>query len=224
MLYAYPILLVAVPLWWRSRAARFAIVFCAVTWAAMAFTRDAGGAAHHAVLLWPFPQLFLAATLAQIPWRWLSGLACAVLVVMNLLVVEQYIYQFERDGAAGNFTDALFPLTETLSKRTAQPIYVLDWGIDVTVNLETSGHLMLRVANGPFMDDTPSQADRDIAGRMIADRDAVFVSHVAERESFPGVGRRADQMALGLGYRKQVLETIADSNGRPVFEVFRYRN
>ena len=30
------------------------------------------------------------------------------MVVMNLLVVNQYVLQFERDGAAENYTDALF--------------------------------------------------------------------------------------------------------------------
>src|SRR5262249_32590840 len=50
--YACALTLLAVPLWWRSRAARFSLVFCVVTWLAMAVTRDAGGAAHHAILIW----------------------------------------------------------------------------------------------------------------------------------------------------------------------------
>ena len=60
------------------------------------------------ILLWPFPILFAVSALAQIRWRWAAIAAASALLLMNVLVVNQYILQFERDGAAQNFTDALF--------------------------------------------------------------------------------------------------------------------
>jgi len=45
---------------------------------------------------------------------------------------------------------------------------------------------------------------------------------VAGEEMFPGVNERLDRAAAGLAHRKEVLRTVADLNGRPRFEVFRY--
>ena len=225
MVYACGALLLALPLWWRSRAARFSVVFCAVAWAAMAVTRDAGGAAHHAVLLWPFPQLFVACALAGIPWRppwkWICCVATTALVVFNLLVVNQYILQFERNGAHETFTDALYPLSAAIPEQPGQTIYVLDWGMLHSLALLHRGKLTLRMASDPFMTDTPSEHDRNYIEFLLKDRGALFVAHVPEREVFQGVGKRAEVASRAAGFRKELLGSYPDSNGRPVFEVFR---
>ena len=96
-----------------AKAARFAAVFLAVAWLMMAVTKNAGGAAHHVILLWPFPIMLAVSALSLIPWRWLAIPAAAALVLMNLLVVNQYVLQFERAGAAANFTDAIFTLDDS---------------------------------------------------------------------------------------------------------------
>ncbi len=210
--YAFAVLLAAVPLWWRSRPARFSLIFLCVAWGMMAFTKDAGGAAHHDVLLWPFPMLFVAATLAALPWRWLTLLIGAGLVILNLLVVNQYVVDFERNGAAGNFTDALFPLARALPD--GPPVYVLDWGIGNSVQLAHRGRLNLRYGAEPL--------NQDQLNYMLGDPGAIFVDHVPERQIYRDVPEHLHQFATGEGYRKEALQTIPDSNGRPVFQVFRY--
>jgi branched-subunit amino acid transport protein AzlD len=210
--YSFAVLLLAVPLWWRSRAARFSLIFLCVAWGMMAFTKDAGGAAHHDVLLWPFPMLFAAATLAALPWRWLAILIGSGLVIMNLLVVNQYLVDFERNGAAGNFTDALFPLSKALPD--GPPVYVLDWGIGNSVQLSHRGRLNLRYGAEPL--------NQDQLNYMLRDPGAIFVDHVPERQIYREVPEHLHQFATGEGYRREVLQTIADSNGRPVFQVFQY--
>src|SRR5580658_8179351 len=135
MEYAAVLALLAVPLWWRSRAARFSLVFCAVAWFFMASTHDAGASIHHTVLLWPFPQLFVAVAISSIRWRWLAASICLLLAGMNLLVVNQYILQFERNGAEGPFTDAIYPLSASLSDIPGQTVYVLDWGIQFPLDV-----------------------------------------------------------------------------------------
>ena len=102
--YVFGVLLLAAPWWWKYRAARFSLVFMAVAWLLMALTHDAGTSAHHVVLLWPFPILFAAIALASLPWRPLAWTAACVMIAMNLLVLNQYVYQFERDGAGDVFT------------------------------------------------------------------------------------------------------------------------
>jgi hypothetical protein len=36
------------------------------------------------------------------------------------------------------------------------------------------------------------------------------------------VGARLDRAARSFGYRREVVRTIADSNGRPMFEIVRF--
>jgi 4-amino-4-deoxy-L-arabinose transferase-like glycosyltransferase len=214
------VILATGPLWWRSRAARFSLVFMTVAWSMMALTRNAGGAAHHDVLLWPFPILFAVSALARLPWRWLAITAGAALIAMNLLVINQYVLQFERDGAAANFTDALFALDRLLPED--RPIYVIDWGMTVTSQLSHQGRLHVHFADGASSED-PDPGTQDRLRAMLSESDALWVDHVPDREVFRGAGSNIEKLARAAGYRRELLETVRDSNGRPVFEIFRYR-
>jgi 4-amino-4-deoxy-L-arabinose transferase-like glycosyltransferase len=213
-------LLVAVPLWWRSRVAWFGVLFCAATWAAMAFTHDAGGSLHHTILLWPFPLLLVAAVLSRIPWRVAMVVAGIVLVGTNLLVVNQYLGQFERFGAARDFTDALFPLADALP--VGAHVYVVDWGMYNTMLLFHKKGVILHTANEPFMDDKMSEEQVRQAQSMLDDTDALFLGHVQEKEVFEGVNARLERYASSRGLHKQLVQVIADSNGRPLFQLFRF--
>jgi hypothetical protein len=221
--YVLGALLLLVPVLWRSAAAVFSTVFVVIAGSMMILTKDAGGAAHHIVLLWPFPICFAAVALAAIRWRWIGSLAAGALVVMNLLVVNQYVYQFERNGAAGNFTDALHHLSRTLPSYSQRHVYVIDWGITNSVQLSNRGQLPLSFAADPLMSDAPNKAQIAQLTAMLGDPLAVFVDHVQSREAFTGVGERLGRFASGSGYRRALLETIADTNGRPVFEIFEFR-
>jgi hypothetical protein len=225
MEYAAGLALLAVPLWWRSRAARFCLVFCAVAWFMMASTRDAGASLHHTVLLWPFPQLFVGVAISSLRWNWLAASIVVLLVVLNLLVVNQYIVQFERNGADGPFTDAIYPLSAALSDRPSdnpgQMIYVLDWGIQFPLNFLHNGRLRMISGHDPFMSEIPSDWDKGAAQRMFADRGGLVIAHTAKRENFAGVRKRFDESLSAAGCHEDPLKTIPDSNGRPVFELFR---
>lgn len=212
-------LLAAFPLWWRSRAAWFSLAFCATSWLLMAMTRDAGGAGHHLVLLWPFPILFAASALRRLPLFLLlpAGLAMAG---SNLLVVNQYYSQLVQHGAYDTFTDALFPLSESLTGAT-ETIYIADWGMFDSLNLLHRGRLKLRIASGPLQTDTPSPAELEDLDRMLRDPGGLWIGHVPEREAFHGVGDRLQQRAAQLGLRRQTVRVIPDSHGRPIFEVWR---
>ena len=233
------VLLVAFPLWWKSRAAWFSLVVSATGWVLMALTRDAGGAAHHVILLWPFPVLFAVSALTS-PLLMRPGstarvsrlvraiplLAGAGLCLANLLVINQYLYQFERFGAGDVFTDALGPLTERLGERNADEmpsrIYTTDWGMDYTLDLFHQGRLPLT-----FVGDTLSAAEpgseqaEQIAERM-AEPDALWVAHTEGHEVFPNVIEHLLQIGEQKGFIRQDEEILADSNGRPMFTIFRF--
>ena len=220
--YAALACLLAVPLWWKSRPAWFALIFCAVTWVMMAITKGAGLSAHHVVLLWPFPQLFMGIVLAAIPWRPVTALCTAAIVVSNLLVINQYLLQIERDGPGPVFTDAIDGLSEALRPHVSQTVYVTDWGMQNTLALLQKGRLKLENAEGDFQSDQMEEPQRVHIAAMAADRDAVFIGHVAGQESFPGSRERVVRAAENAGLHKQVIQIIADSHGRPTFEIFRW--
>jgi len=220
--YALGALLLAAPWWWKYRAARFSLVFMAVTWFLMALTRDAGAAAHHVVLLWPFPILFAAVALASLPWRPLAWTAGAVMIAMNLLVVNQYVAQFERNGPSAVFTDALYPLSASLSAYSDRNLYIIDWGLDENLNLLHQGRLNSSLFLGPLSTDSPSPEQLDQIREMLRDPGGLILDHVREREVFPSVGARLDRAARALGYRPEIVSTVPDSNGRPMFEIVRF--
>lgn len=208
--------LALVPLWWRDRAARFALIFVLVAWPLMAFTRDAGGAAHHVVLLWPMPHVFVAATLAKLRVKWIIA---GALLISNLLVVNQYVSQFERHGAAGVWTDAIYPLHDELNRLNADVIWVMDWGSINSLRLLSDGRLPVRLGSDPFMSDSVL---KDMGGRILSYPNAVFVGYVENQEVFQGVRKRSQALAAELELRKETIATIPDSNGRPMFEILRF--
>jgi hypothetical protein len=218
--YLMGVLLALVPLWWRSRAAWFSLIFMAVAWIWMAMTHDAGAAAHHVVLLWPFPILFAVAALRRMPgWALLAvGLG---MVGSNLLVVNQYLVQLHRNGAFNTFTDAIYPLSDALDEGAENTIYVTDWGMFDSLNLLHQGDLHLSAAAGPLVPQKQSMEEAQELERRWFDPDGLLVGHVAGLEAFPDVGKHLDAAVQAAGLRREIVRTIADSNGRPIFEISR---
>jgi len=220
--YVFGVLLLAAPWWWKYRAARFSLVFMAVAWLLMALTHDAGTSAHHVILLWPFPILFAAIALASLPSRRIAWTAAAGMIAMNLLVLNQYLYQFERDGAGDVFTDAINPLSSSLEAYAGRNLYVIDWGIYENLNLLHEGRLGFRILQDPLLTDSPGPKELGQIRDMLQDPGGLVLDHVREHEVFPNVGARLDQAAHSFGYRRVVVRTIPDSNGRPRFEILRF--
>ena len=72
MLPAWILAVVCFAALWGSPAWRlllFLLIAISVGWAQMAFTKGAGGAAHHVILLWPFPVAFMGIAFAAIADR-----------------------------------------------------------------------------------------------------------------------------------------------------------
>ena len=218
------------PWLWRTPARKpmlFALVFFAVGWLQMAFTKDAGGATHHTILLWPFPQLFVGAALAQISARLrrtgVAALAATVVIVCgsNLVVLNQHLAQLVQCGNTVIWTDASEPLSAYMAGVPAAHVYVLDWGILDVLRALNRGRLPLEFARGPLEGD-PNESNRAEVVRMVGDKDSVFIDHTEGNELMPSIRSRLDAVAASAGYRRQVLKRVGDRVGRPVFEVFRY--
>jgi len=210
--------LLLVPVLWLTRARPvllFVLLAAAIAWFEMAITRGAGGAAHHSVLLWPLPQLFLAVALAEAsrfarrPGPWLISALTLYLVFQNLLVVNQYFYAMVRNGAAGSWTDAIYPLSDAVMEIPAGRIVVTDWGIRNPLELMHRGALTL------------IEADGSNKAAIFANRESLWISHTDGNEQYLGVNARLAATLTSAGYQKQSVTTISDRNGRPIFELFR---
>src|SRR6185295_2422180 len=166
--------------------------------------------------------LFASVALASLPWRPLAWVAAVVLIAMNLLVVNQYVAQFERDGAGEVFSDAVYPLSASLDAYADRTLYVVDWGIYENLNLLHQGRLDFRVVIDPLNTDSPSANQLAEIREMLEDLSGLILAHVPEHDILPKRAVRLDRAARTLGYRREVVQTIPDSNGRPMFEILRF--
>ena len=188
---------------------------------------------HHAVLLWPFPQFLVALALAEAsrrlaeaswPWkRWGSvafGTVVAFLCVTNLLVTNQYLACLIRYGPTVTWSDAIYPLSNSLANETREVI-VMDWDIYDPLLLLHGGGAHMYAGFFQIINDPPGQAERAIDG-MLSDQPAVFVTHTRDNQFFPLANQKLEAAAAARGYSKQLLRTVADGHGRRVFEVFQF--
>jgi 4-amino-4-deoxy-L-arabinose transferase-like glycosyltransferase len=198
-----------------ARASRkpvlFGLLACAGTWLPMVLTAGAGDAAHHVILLWPFHFLAIAATLAAIPWAWIVTL---VLCVSNLLVTNQYYWELVRNGPAIRWTDAVYPLEQTLEAMRPPNVYFVDWGIFEAVDL-----LSDNAAPVHELDWTDTANLR----KIVADPRAAFITHTAKYTYLPQQRALLEDAAAGAGYEEVPAEIVYDHYGRATFEVFRFR-
>jgi len=217
-----------IPLLWKTRARTallFALIASAVAWCTMV-SLDGGGGAHHMVLLWPLPQMLVAVAFAEASMRWRFGgwalcAAVAFLAIANLMVINQYLYQFVRNGSAGSWTDAIFPLAEALRKTPASRTALVDWGYQDPLSYLNKAAPPERVIVNPFMpaDEPPEQREED--RELLLDPSVIWVEHVAGREILAGVNARLASVARGAGLDAVVAGTFCDRNGRPIFQILR---
>ncbi len=226
--YACILAVALLPWLWRTPARQpmvFALIFMAVVWGQMAFTKGAGAGAHHTVLLWPFPHLLAGVGLAEASRRLgragLPVLVAGLVVVCGsgLVVLNQYLAQLVENGTSTVWTDAIDPLSACLRASPARHVYVVDWGIVNPLRVLSGGKLPLDLAPEETPEGPNSQAD---TLKALGAKDAVFIAHTEGNEVFPGVNARMEALARSAGYRPETLKVIADRHHRPIFQVYRY--
>jgi 4-amino-4-deoxy-L-arabinose transferase-like glycosyltransferase len=229
-LYAFVLALLLAPLarGHALRAILFALLAMAIAWAQMAITANAGGSVHHAILLWPLPQMVIAISFAAASRRLRRAgipalaLVLAVLMVSSLLVTNEYRSVILRNGGSPNWTDAIFRLAGYMKGVPADNVFCMDWGIMDSLRLLSSGKLPLRVGTDPINKPALDDADRQYLARTIQGPGQVFINHTKDFEFFPGVNDKLVKYAADAGYRRELIAVIPDSYGRPVYEVYRF--
>jgi hypothetical protein len=210
------------------RPALFCLIFLAVAWGQMLVTKNAGGGAHHVILLWPFPLMLIACALGWVGEKtrrpvMVLTLAGTILCGSGLLVHNHYLAQAIRNGAPGVWTDAIFELSGEISRLNPKTVYLADWGLFDNLRMLQQGKLPLYWGSEPLMLDPPRQEDVANVRHMLETPGAIFVGNTDDRQVFAEVNPRLRRLADGLGYEREVLRVIRDGNGRPAFEIFRFR-
>jgi 4-amino-4-deoxy-L-arabinose transferase-like glycosyltransferase len=230
MLYAFALALLLAPLA-RGPALRtilFALIAMAVAWAQMAVTANAGGSAHHVILLWPFPEMAIAVSFAAASRRLgragIPALAAVLVVLMisGALVTNEYYALMLRNGGSQNWTDAVFTLSEYMKGVPSKGIYCADWGIMDSLRLLNRGNLPLNVGTDPISKPELSPDDRDYLKRVISEPGHVFIAHTRDYEFFQGVNAKLLKYAAESGYEPEMMAVIPDGWGRPVYQVYHF--
>src|SRR5581483_7012282 len=201
---------------WKTPARRpilFGLVACAATWLPMALTAGAGAAAQHVILLWPFHLIPIAAVLSRIS-RVPAAFAAALLCASNLALTNQYYADLIVNGPAIRWTDAMDPLQRYLADLHARKIVAADWGFIETMNLLSEGALPMYYA------DTGSE---QALQALVRDPSNIFVAHARDFAFHPQERAALEDLARRENYQQEHLTTIVDRNGRPTFDIFRFR-
>jgi hypothetical protein len=218
------------PLLWRTRARAamsFSLVAMIVAWLFMTST-GGGTAAHHAVLLWPLPQLFMATAFAEASFAVRFGRPALAAVVAfltagNMLVLNQYLYQLIRNGAGDFWSDGIYGVADLLRHSDASQVILPDWGMTDSLCVLTHDQPAAQLVNASFLADTspPAQKRDDLA--ILSDPKATWLEHTPGHESMPGVNERILSAARRAGFEPATPETYFDSNGRAIFQILRFK-
>jgi hypothetical protein len=230
LFYAFLLALLLTPLARGNalRAILFALIAMAVAWVQMATNANTGGAVHHTILLWPFPQLVIAVSFAAASRRLgragIPALAVvtAAMAVSGVLVTAEYQFVSFSFGGSPVWSDAVLPLARFVKNLHSGNVYCVDWGILDGLRYLTHGTVPALVGSDPISKPELSPADREAALRMVADPGAVFVAHTKDFENFQGANDKLVKFAASEGYRREMLGVISDSFGRKAFEVYRF--
>lgn len=193
----------------RRRAVRFCAIAFFVGWVVMLpFAMGAAGA-HHIVLLWPLPQLMVAAALCSIPRirPWQAVAAAMPLVLWSALVTNEHYARIVTRGNVRYWSDAMEPLRESLSKSDSQGIFSLDWGLMGPLRALGRGRLPLK-----FWDSAKVES-------FAKNPNYLFVRYVDRQ----GLDDEKFGALRNTGLREEVVAQIADRHGRPMYLVTRYR-
>lgn len=203
-----------VPLLWRTRARKpmlFGAIAIVGTWVHMDLA-GGGGAAHHAVLLWPLPHFFMAVVFAEASLhvrfgKWALAAITGWLALSNLLVINQYLYQLIRNGPAETWTDAIYPLASDLKQLNPSQVLLPDWGLTDSLCVLNLGHPLTQ----------------PVDSFIGSDANAIWVDHTAGHEALKGIHERVLAAAKSAGFEPVMLKIYYDRNGRAMFQSYAFK-
>ena len=199
-----------------------------VCWVLMVYPNNAAGGLQHTVLLWPLPQFIIGTAFAGISLRFRRfanvgvNVVVAGLLLVNLLVVNEYYTELATNGPAVQWTDASSALTDSLEGLTPHQVVLTDWGLLNTVRLLDRGRLPVVDLSYLLNNRRPFSAGDEIILRYwLSQPKTIFAGHTDGNEMFPGVNANLAAFMRDNKCEKEMLDVVHDRNGRAIFEIFR---
>ncbi len=217
---------------WRSGRRKPAVlvsVAVALAWAQMAWTREAGGSVHHAILLWPLFHLQAALAAAAVFERAGRKAAVAVLAVFagcavsNAAVLSTYMAHMIACGPQTVWTGASRTLVQFLQAQPGRAAFAADWGILHEILFYGKNRIpMIGHADGIVLQsDGNPQAARELE-QALADPKQLFITFTEGRDVFPDTRKKLIAFAEARGYKRRCVALIADRHGAAVFEIHEF--
>jgi hypothetical protein len=211
----------------QRRGLLFVFLFPAAA-IAMMLPVESGGSVHHLALIYPFPQLFVAASLTTVA-AWpahsakprlaralLFGVA-GLLVLTNLRAVGQQYAHILQFGGTPPWSEAIYQLHDSVKAENPDRIVVLDWGIAMQLRLLSSDRLPLKEAP------QPAEEERyfvETIRQAVAEPGTVFVGYdPSVAIANPRTRQLLDQAVGDAGRRLRRGQLVRDRQGRPLFEI-----
>ena len=224
--------LLLLPLSLRTRhrqGVMFSLLFCIFTLGAM-FPVQSIGSVHHLVLIYPFPQIFLAAGIVA-GAQWLGerfsvkvAATAAITVFVALLtlvnlnsLLQQYDVMLRYGGSTG-WSEAIYELDDYLESEQPRHVVAVQWGVFTQLRLLSKDQLPLVEVPQPH---GSLEEPLDKLEQWIPRPESLFVLLAADQENpFPQMRQIFYQTARRLGYEPRLKREIADRQGRIIHEVF----
>lgn len=212
----------------QRRGLLFVFLF-SITAVALMLPVEFGGSVHHLTLIYPFPQVFLAASLTGVA-AWLThsikprlgqavifGVGC-VLVLTNLRTVAQQYGQILQFGGTPPWSEAIYGLHDAVEADKPDRILVLDWGIAMQLRLLSRDVLPLMEAPQPAAEE---RYFAETIRQGLAERGAAFVGYDSSAPSVnPRTRELLDQAVRDAGRGLRRSQLVRDGQDRPLFEIF----
>ncbi len=124
----------------HARVTAFSGVFCAAAWLVMGAVESAGSV-HHFALVYPFPQLGLAAALAAAPARRLALAAGVLVCATGVRAAGGLLLQAVECGGTRYWSTAIYELAAELERRRPAQVSIPEWGIAAPLRLLSADRL-----------------------------------------------------------------------------------
>lgn len=196
-----------------------------IAWLEMIVVKNAGGSAHHIVLLWPIPHFIVGLVLAELAKsnavaQWVVSGVVGAGVVGNAVNTTHYLAEFETRGISAMWSRATLALPARL--QNTWTVGAVDWGFMAPFDVLTRGrHRTMEISPDTF---TPEGAvaygDPVEVGKRV--RSAVFLQWDGHGEIDPLRYRLLMAYARREKLRRVDLGRIYDPQKRPVVELFRF--
>ena len=184
--------------------------------------RAGGSGSHHVVMVYPFPLLFVAASLAataeKVKLRLAMPLVVGVAVLWNLSLNARYLAGYAHTGGSRNFTDAIYELAPHMHQNPEQTYYLLDWGISNPLAfLGEPYEIKWEDLSTVYFESEPPETSAKRMSNLLADPQIRFVVRSQERTEFPagrkwicagsaGTGERALRVSVDAALRAGIFK------------------